>query len=137
MTGGAIALLVGMTTSAATTTGKVVRSDALTHAITVQTDAGQRFVFTTNDATEMDVTQAALPEHARVSVKTEESPTPAIPMLATGVRVAESKVATAPAAWESSVHSATKFPTVLPLIAALGALVLGAGFALGLRRRRA
>lgn len=102
MMGGAIALLVGTAAGAATTSGKVVATDALTSAITIQTDDGRRFLFTRNDATKieqngMGVALGDLRKDSRVTVTTEQVPTdPLIPMLATRVQVDE-MVVTAPA----------------------------------------
>ena len=95
-TAGAIALLVGTTANALTRTGKVVATDALTGAITVETDDGKQVVFTRNGATQLDVAKGALEQNARVTVTTDQTGTdPRTPMLATRVRVEE--VAGAPA----------------------------------------
>ena len=117
MMGCAIALLVGMSANAATTSGKVVVTDALTSAITIETDDGRQFQFTMNDATKiehkgMGVPLGDLREDSRVTVTTEQVPTdPLVPMLATRVQVDEAAVA-APAsesaAGTASVESAGK-----------------------------
>ena len=102
MTSGAIALLVGTGVNAATMTGKVVGTDSLTNAITIQTDDGTRFVFTRNDATKIEHKGVAvglgdIPQNSRVTVTTEQAPTdPMVPTLATRVDVDEMAVAAAP-----------------------------------------
>lgn len=99
MTGGAIALLVGTAANAATTSGKVVATDVLTNAITVETDDGTRFLFTRTDATKIeqkgvDVALGDIRKDSRVTVTTEQTPTdPLIPMFATHVQVDEMAVA--------------------------------------------
>jgi LPXTG-motif cell wall-anchored protein len=164
---GAIALLVGTTASALTRSGKIVATDGLTGAITVQSDDGKQVVFTRNGATQLDVAKGALEHNARVTISTDQTGIdPRTPMLATRVRVDEIAAA-APAADSKStvrVESAGKDGNVLshtvqvesadygnqapgprdhlpktasplPVIAALGAALLFAGLALGLRRR--
>jgi hypothetical protein len=99
MMGGAIALLVATAASAVTTSGKVVATDALTSAITIETDDGRRLPFTMNDATKvehegMGVALADLREDSQVTVTTEQTPTdPRIAMLATRVQVEEMAIA--------------------------------------------
>ncbi len=110
MMGGAIALLVGAAASAVTTSGKVVATDALTRAITIETDDGRRFPFTMNDATKIEhkgvnVALGDLREDSRVTVTTEQTPTdPRIAMLATRVQVEEMAVAAPATPSESSVR---------------------------------
>lgn len=112
MMGGAIALLVGTPADAATTIGKVLVTDALTSAITIETDDGRRFEFTTNDATKiehkgMGVALGDLREDSRVTVTTEQAPTdPLIAMLATRVQVEEMAVAAPVSASESAAGTA-------------------------------
>ncbi len=112
MMGGAIALLVGTPANAATTSGRVVATDALRSAITIQTDDGRRFLFTRNDATKIeqkgiDVALGDLRKDSRVTVTTEQAPTdPLVPMLATRVQVDEMAVASPAPASESATDTA-------------------------------
>jgi hypothetical protein len=99
MTGGAIALLVGMGADAATTSGKVVVTDELANSITIQSEDGKRFVFTRNDATKIEhngasVALGQIPKDSRVTVTTDQAPSdPLMPMLASRVEVEEMAVA--------------------------------------------
>ena len=99
MMGGAIALLIGAAANAVTTSGKVVATDALTSAITIETDDGRRFPFTMNDATKIEhkgvnVALGDLREDSRVTVTTEQTPAdPLTAMLATRVQVEEMAIA--------------------------------------------
>lgn len=87
------ALLVGTAASAATTSGKVVATDALTHLITVETDAGARFLFARNEATKIEakgaeVAPGDLAVDTQVIVTSEQAPAdPLVPMLANRVQV--------------------------------------------------
>jgi hypothetical protein len=102
MMGGALALLVGTAANAATTTGTVVATDAVTNTITIETETGKRFLFTRNDATKVEqkgvtVALGDIREKSRVIVTTAETPTDSLePMLATRVDVDEMAVAAAP-----------------------------------------
>jgi LPXTG-motif cell wall-anchored protein len=93
MMGGAIALLIGAAANAVTTSGKVVATDGLTSAITIETDDGKRFPFTMNDTTKIEhegvnVALGDLREDSRVTVTTEQTPVdPLTAMLATRVQV--------------------------------------------------
>ena len=112
MMGGAASLLVGTAANAATTSGKVVATDALTNTMTIQTDDGRRFLFTRNDATkieqaELDVAPGNLRIDSRITVTTEQAPTdPLIPMLVTRVQVDEMAVAAPTPASESAAGTA-------------------------------
>lgn len=112
MTGGAVALLVGTAANAATTSGKVVATDALTNTMTIQTDDGRRFLFTRNDATkieqaELDVAPGDLRMDSRITVTTEQAPTdPLIPMLVSRVQVDEMAVAASAPASELAAGTA-------------------------------
>ncbi len=95
MIGGAVALLVGPAADAATTSGKVVVTDATINAITIETADGKRFVFTRNDATKIegtggDVALADIGRDSRVTVTSAQPPTdPLLPLLATRMHVDE------------------------------------------------
>lgn len=112
MMGGAIALLVGTAASAVATSGKVVATDELTSAITIQTDDGTRLIFATNDATKIEqkgveVSLGDLRNDSRVTVTTEQVPTdPLIPMNATRVEVDETPIAASVPASESPADTA-------------------------------
>lgn len=165
MIGGACALLIGTSAYAATTSGAVVTTDALTNTITIQTEDGRRFLFTRNADTKIEqegvgIALGDIRKDSRVTVTTEQAPTdPQIPMLASRVQVDEMAVATAPtsASVESAdmgdgapvqtaqvesadaERSAARLPrtaTPLPLLTVVGTALLGSGLLFGLRRQR-
>ena len=100
---GVFALLIGTASSAATTSGKVVATDALTHLITVETDAGARFLFARNEATKIEskgveVAPGDLAVGTQITVTSEQAPAdPVVPILAARVQVMPGEVM-APAA---------------------------------------
>jgi len=112
MIGCAVAVQLGTAASAATTSGKVVAADAGTHSITIETDAGTRFLFTRNDATKIeqqgaDVAPGDLRVDSRITVTTDRAPTdPLVPMPATRVQVDELAIAAAAAPAESAGDTA-------------------------------
>lgn len=91
--GAGLALLVGTTSHAATTTGKVVATDPSTKQITIETDDGRRVLFSRNDATKIErmgenIELGAIARDTRVTVTTEQAPTDSsTPTVATRVEV--------------------------------------------------
>ncbi len=108
MIGAAVAVQLGTAASAATTSGRVVAADAGTHAITIETDAGTRLLFTRNDATKIeqpgaDAAPGVLEVGSRITVTTDRAPTdPLVPMPATRVQLDEMAIATAATPGESA-----------------------------------
>lgn len=93
MIGAGLALLVGTTSHAATTTGKVVATDPSARQITIETDDGRRLLFSRNDETKIErmgeiIELDALARDTRVTVTTEQAPTDSsMPTVATRVEV--------------------------------------------------
>ncbi len=93
MIGAGLALLIGTTSHAATTTGKVVATDPSARQITIETDDGRRLLFSRNDETKIErmgenIELGAIAQDARVTVTTEQAPTDSsTPTVATRVEV--------------------------------------------------
>jgi hypothetical protein len=91
--GAGLALLVGTTSHAATTTGKVVATDPSARQITIETDDGRRLLFSRNDETRIEragenIELGAIERDTRVTVTTDQTPTDSsTPTVATRVEV--------------------------------------------------
>lgn len=101
LTIGALAFLLAGSAGAATTSGAVVATDTPNRSITIQSDDGREFRFTSNDATRIEqsgtaVTLENLREGARVTVTSEHAAAEAgSALLASRIQVDEAIAAAA------------------------------------------